>query len=82
MTFCICRNERQVRLAISALRKQGVLIGSTNTDGYFLCASLREYEFVRDSEFKSRIADLSETVRILDRAAREAFGEGYQPGLL
>lgn len=75
-------NERQIRLAISHLRKQGVLIGSTNADGYFMCADMREWQYVKDTELLARVADISETVRIMDQAARAAFGEGYQGRLI
>jgi hypothetical protein len=75
-------NERKIRLAISNLRKSGELIGSTCDAGYFMCENLQEWQFVRDTEFIPRITDLAETVRILDKAARERFGEGFQPILL
>ena len=76
-----CASERQIRLAIANLRKQGNLIGSTNQDGYFIIRDLSEWQYVKDSEFSPRIKDLAETVRILDQAAREAFGDGYQVSL-
>lgn len=75
-------NERQIRLAISHLRKQGILIGSTNADGYFMCATLQEWRYVKDTELMARVADISETVRIMDAAARTAFGDGYQAAML
>jgi len=74
-------NERQVRLAISKLRKDGHLIGSTNTDGYFMCADRKEYEFVKQSELMARVVDILDTVRVLDRAASERWGEGVQESL-
>ena len=75
-------NERQIRLAISHLRKQGVLIGSTNADGYFMCATLQEWQYVKDTELLARVRDISETVSIMDKSARAAFGDGYQAALL
>jgi biotin operon repressor len=75
-------NERQIRLAISHLRKQGVLIGSTNADGYFVCNSLEEWRYVKDTELLARVADITETVRIMDASAREAFGDGWQGRLI
>jgi hypothetical protein len=73
--------ERLVRLSIASMRKKGILIGSSNTFGYFMCGSRADYEKVRNNEFMSRVIDILETVRIMDRASREKFGEGYQVAL-
>lgn len=74
-------NERQVRLSISRMRKAGHLIGSTNQDGYFTCADRKEYELVKNSELMARVTDILDTVRILDVAAREQWGDGVQEAL-
>jgi hypothetical protein len=81
MTYCPGYTERAIRLSISKLRKDGVLIGSTNSDGYFMCGSLAEYLYVKDTEMMARVKDILETVSILDKAAREKFGDAVQEKL-
>lgn len=72
--------ERQARLSIAILRKRGMLIGSL-TDGYFMCSNLSEYHRFRSEKMMSVVRDLLETVRILDAAAREEFGDAEQNSL-
>jgi len=76
-------SERQVREMIKQLRRQGHLICSTpgNDGGYYLAQTLAEYQEFRDTEFAAKIKDMSETLRAMDNAAREQFGEGRQLGL-
>ena len=76
-------SERQVRETIKQLRRQGHLICSTpgNDGGYYLARSLAEYRDFRDAEFAAKIHDMSETLRAMDSAARDQFGDGFQLGL-
>jgi hypothetical protein len=74
-------DERQIREAIRGLRKQRHLIGSTNQDGYFLLAGPDEWRFVKNSEFLSRVGDIMDTVTIMDKSAREQWGDGYQEAM-
>jgi len=75
-------NRRNTRDAIHTMRKRGILIGSTNQAGYFMISSLIEGEYVIDTEFTPRIADLSETTQILKRGLREQYGDAVQAQLL
>ena len=74
-------DERQVRLAISRLRKIGHIIGSTNQAGYFMCSSRKEWAFVKDTEFLAKVGDIMDTIRTLDESARERWGDGYQEAM-
>lgn len=76
-------SERQVRETIKQLRRRGYLICSTpgNDGGYYMANSLKEYEEFRKNEYAAKITDMAETMRAMDAAARERFGDGYQTGL-
>ncbi len=76
-------SERQVRETIKTLRRHGHLICSMpgNDGGYYLARSRREYEDFRAAEYAAKISDMSETMRAMDAAAREKFGDGVQIGL-
>jgi DNA-binding transcriptional regulator PaaX len=76
--------ERQVRIAIHGLRNQGVLICSeaAKDGGYYMAGNLAEFQEFAQREFVAKIADMSQTLAVLRRAAKEAFGEGYQETLL
>lgn len=74
--------ERQVRLAIVALRKRGALICSSSGEGgYFVAKSRDEYDEFVEREYKGKIADMQETVEAMNAAARARWGEGLQMGL-
>jgi len=74
-------DERQIRLAIARLRKEGHLIGSGDK-GFWMISSLKEWHDVRDEKLLPLVTDVSETIRIMEAKAREVFGEGYQASLI
>ena len=74
------KDERHIRLVISKLRKDGVLIGSTNTDGYWMIADMKEFALVK-AELLSRVKDIVETTDIMEKSAKAQFGDGWQEGL-
>jgi len=76
--------DRQVRKKIADLRKDGYLICSyaSGDGGYYMATNLLEVDEFLHAEFESRVADLSETQRIMKHTARQQFGEGVQMGLL
>ncbi len=73
-------DHRTVREMIKALRRKKHLICSTpGTDGgYYLATDLAEYEEFKMREYQAKILDMSETVRFMDQAAMEQFGQGVQ----
>ncbi len=74
--------ERQVRIAIVALRKKGALICSSSGDGgYFVAKDRVEYDEFVEREYKGKIQDMQETVDAMNAKARERWGEGIQMGL-
>lgn len=76
-------SERQIREMIRTLRRQGYLICSVAGEdgGYFMAQTKLQYDEFRRREFASKISDMSETMRAMDDAARDQFGDGYQLGL-
>ena len=76
-------NERAMRAQINVLRKDGHLIGAAAGEGggYYLIISREEFEEFIQTEFRSKIIDMSETVRALERQADAVFGQAYQPSL-
>jgi len=90
------KDERQLRIAISRLRKEGVnvtdengkekhitvLIGSLSKVGYFMISNRAEWEEVKNNEFLSRIKDMNETIRIMESNVRATFGDAWQEGLI
>ncbi len=68
--------EREFRTDIAALRKQGVLIGSSagSNPGYYLIANMGEFDEFVNAELLSRIKDLQETYRALNASAQTKFG--------
>jgi DNA-binding transcriptional regulator PaaX len=69
-------SERAMRAQISQLRKAGYLIGSApgSDGGYYLIQSAQEFdEFVR-MEYRAKIADMSETLRAMQKAADSRWG--------
>lgn len=77
-------SERQVREAIKHLRRQGYLICSAPGDdgGYYWADTLEEYYEFRRMEYAAKIADMSETLRAMDRSAERIFGDSIQMRLL
>jgi len=66
--------ERQARAAIVDLRKRGHLICSSSGDGgYYLPASAEEYAEFAQVEYRSKIADMADTLRAMDDGARNIF---------
>lgn len=76
-------SERVVREEIKSLRRAGHLICSAAGEegGYYMAEDLGEFEAFALLEFRGKIADMSETLRAMERAARERFGDGAQLGL-
>ena len=68
--------EREFRADIAALRKQGVLIGSSagSNPGYYLIANMGEFDEFTATELLARIKDLNETYRAMSGAAQTKFG--------
>jgi hypothetical protein len=76
--------ERQLRLAIHELRRAGHLICSApgSKGGYYMAATLKEFDEFDQTEIRARITDLSETGAAMRRSAAAQFGQGTQLGLL
>lgn len=77
-------NERSIRAAIQDMRQNGTaLICSTGglNGGYWLAADHQELETFLNAEIDSRIADLAETKRAMQRAADRIFGRRQQDKL-
>jgi methylthioribose-1-phosphate isomerase len=73
------KDERQVRKAIVDLRKRGVPACSSSGDsGYFLAASLAEYQEFRGREYVKKITDMKNTVLAMDEQARQMFAAEYR----
>jgi len=75
--------DRQVRLSIRDLRRQGHLVcGMAGADGgYYLAADKAECDAFL-AEFTARVSDIAETAARMRRSAERAFGEGgTQTGL-
>lgn len=71
-------DERPVRDAIKQLRRKGYLICAVagTGGGYYLATTRREYDDFRQAEYAAKIADMSETMRAMDKAADIKFGRG------
>jgi predicted DNA-binding transcriptional regulator YafY len=76
--------ERTLREAIKQLRRKGHLICSAPGEegGYYLAANLAEFQEFARMEYEAKIADMSETLNVMRKAAVQQFGEGVQMGLL
>jgi len=74
------RNERDLRLVINQLRKDGFPICSTGgkRGGYWLAGSAAELDEYMDRELKSRIKDQQEQLNALTRTRKAMWGEGLQ----
>lgn len=67
-------NERQARAAIVELRKHGHLICSSSGEGgYYVAATIEEYQEFAQVEYRAKIIDMSETLRQMDDGARSMF---------
>lgn len=74
--------ERQIRRAIVAHRKAGILICASSGDaGYYLAKDRGEYNEFREVELNAKIIDLAETMHAMDAGARAMFGETHQQSL-
>lgn len=74
--------ERQIRRAIVAHRKNGVLICASSGDaGYYIARDQAEYNEFREVELNAKIIDLSETMHAMDAGAQQMFGETQQASL-
>jgi len=74
----IAMHERQLRLVIVRLRKSGVPIcSSSGESGYFLAATLEEYQEFRGREYVKKITDMRETVTAMDATAKAMFPAEY-----
>ncbi len=69
-------DERQMRALINRLRKEGHLICSAGgtSGGYYLPASMDEYQEYRDRELHPRALDLLEQEKAMDKAAERQWG--------
>jgi hypothetical protein len=76
--------ERQVRETIHELRRQGFLICSAPgaDGGYYIAENRQEYLDFKQAEFDAKITDMAETVRAMDAAASDQFGDAVQIRML
>jgi len=76
-------NERQIRAIVNKLRKEGNLICSAAAEdgGYYLASNLAEFNEFIERELGAKIADMSQTISAMKRAAHERFGNTVQMGL-
>lgn len=76
-------HERQIRVVIKELRRQGHLICSAAGDkgGYWMAADRKEFEAFGHQEFEAKISDMSETWRAMQKAADQKFGTSVQERL-
>ncbi len=67
--------ESEFRQEIAALRKQGIMIGSSagSNPGYFLIANMGEFDEFIATELLARIKDLQETYRAMSGSAQTQF---------
>jgi len=71
-----CMTEREFREEVAALRKQGMLIGSSarSNPGYYIIANMDEFDDFAATELLARIKDLQETYRAMSGSAQTKFG--------
>lgn len=73
------KDERQLRLTIVKLRKRGIpACASSGDSGYFLAASLKEYQEFRGREYVKKIIDMRETVTAMDGCIKQMFPVEYE----
>ena len=72
-----------MRQAIHDLRRAGFLICSAPGEdgGYFMAATLEEFEEFCERELHPKAVDMLETESAMRAAARQQFGEATQPGI-
>jgi hypothetical protein len=73
--------DRPTRLAIQELRNEGHLILSNahgENKGYYMAASLEEYQEFRQYNFRSRAMSILVTDKAMATAARQQFGDAVQ----
>jgi hypothetical protein len=77
-------NERVLRECIHGLRREGRLICSIpgEAGGYYLAASLEEFQEFRERELHAKAMDLLETESAMNKFAHQEFGEASQPQML
>lgn len=77
-------NERAVRQAIHDLRRDGHLICSAPGEdgGYYLAASLQEFDEFIQRELHPKAMDLLETERAMKASARRVWGDAVQLALI
>jgi hypothetical protein len=75
--------SRTVRDSIRKLRRQGHMIGSfaAGEGGYYMITGLVEYDEFAAKEYRAKIRDSEETLKIMDAEARERWGPAEQIGL-
>lgn len=72
--------ERKVRASVAELRKMGHLVCSSSGEGgYYLASSWPEFEEFAESEYRSKIIDMSETLRAMEDAAPKKLGRRPNP---
>lgn len=72
-------DERQLRMTIVELRKDGVPVCSSSGEGgYFLAGTLAEYTEFRGREYAAKISDMRETVLAMDACVRAMFASEAQ----
>ena len=77
-------SDRQVRKTINDLRKQGILICSSASEdgGYYMAASLAEFDEFVQRELGAKIADMSQTLKSMTESAQKQFGDSFQMSLV
>lgn len=75
-------DERKMREAIKQLRRRAYLICAApgKKGGYFMAASMDEFEAFDREELSAKIADMSETRAAMRRAANRQFGPSVPDG--
>ena len=76
--------ERTVREIIKQLRRKEFLICSVagTNGGYYVAASLADFEEFDAMEYGAKIADMAETRAAMKRAATRQFGVTYQASIV
>lgn len=74
--------DRQLRRSIERLRKQGHIISNLGEgSGYFLATTPEEYQAFR-SAYGAHAFPIMETIKEMDKAAREQWPNPLQPRML
>lgn len=72
--------ERKIREAIHELRNDGHLVCSSSGDGgYYLAADWQEFEEFAQVEYRSKIIDMSETLKAMESGAAKRLGKRPLP---